>query len=90
MVTAILDELGRAGIDQLPAALAADAGYWNEQHMDEVVANKHIPVLVAPDHAAPPARMDGRTVRVDANRARLRARTGAIQETQTNNRTNVR
>ena len=49
MVTAILDELGRAGIDQLPAALAADAGYWNEQHMDEVVANKHIPVLIPPD-----------------------------------------
>jgi transposase len=49
MVTATLDELGRAGIDQLPEAVAADAGYWNEQHMDEVVANKHIPVLVAPD-----------------------------------------
>jgi transposase len=49
MVTATLDELRRAGIDQLPEAVAADAGYWNEQHMDEVVANKHIPVLVAPD-----------------------------------------
>jgi transposase len=49
MVTATLAELERAGIDQLPEAVAADAGYWNEQHMDEVVANKHIPVLVAPD-----------------------------------------
>ena len=49
MVTATLGELERAGIDQLPDAVAADAGYWNEQHMDEVVANKHIPVLVAPD-----------------------------------------
>jgi transposase len=49
MVTAILDELERADIDQLPEAVAADAGYWNEEHMDEVVANKHIPVLVAPD-----------------------------------------
>jgi transposase len=49
MVTATLDELRRAGIDQLPETVAADAGYWNEQHMDEVVANKHIPVLVAPD-----------------------------------------
>ena len=48
MVTATLGELGRAGIDQLPEAVAADAGYWNEQ-MDEVVANKHISVLVAPD-----------------------------------------
>jgi Transposase domain (DUF772) len=49
MVDATLDELERAGIDQLPEAIAADAGYWNEQQMDEVVANKHIPVLVAPD-----------------------------------------
>lgn len=49
MVTATLHELERAEIDQLPEAVAADAGYWNEEHMDEVVANKHIPVLVAPD-----------------------------------------
>ena len=49
MVTAVLGELERAGVDQLPEAVAADAGYWNEEHMDEVVANKHIPVLVAPD-----------------------------------------
>jgi transposase len=49
MVTATLHELARAGIRQLPEAVAADAGYWNEQQMDEVVANKHIPVLVAPD-----------------------------------------
>ena len=49
MVTATLGELAHAGIDQLPEAVAADAGYWNERHMDEVVANKHIPVLVAPD-----------------------------------------
>ena len=49
MVTATLDELGRGGIDQRPEAVVADAGYWNEQHMDEVVAHQHIPVLVAPD-----------------------------------------
>jgi hypothetical protein len=42
MVTATLDELERAGIDQLPETVAADAGDWNEQHMDEVVADKHI------------------------------------------------
>jgi hypothetical protein len=29
--------------------VAADAGYCNEQHMDEVIANKHIPVLIPPD-----------------------------------------
>jgi transposase len=49
MVTATLDELERAGVEQLPEAVAADAGYWNEQHMDEVTANKHLPVLIPPD-----------------------------------------
>jgi transposase len=49
MVTATLDELSAAGIEQPPETVAADAGYWNEQHMDEVVANKHIAVLIAPD-----------------------------------------
>jgi transposase len=49
MVTATLQELERAGVPQRPEVIAADAGYWNEQHIDEIVANKHIQVLVAPD-----------------------------------------
>jgi hypothetical protein len=49
MVTATLAELERVGVSERPEAVAADAGYWNEQQMDEVVAHKHIPVLVAPD-----------------------------------------
>ena len=49
MVTATLTELEQAGVPQRPEAIAADAGYWNEHQMDEIVANKHIPVLIAPD-----------------------------------------
>jgi transposase len=49
VVDAVLAELDRAGIARRPEAIAADAGYWNEQHMDTVVADRHIPVLVAPD-----------------------------------------
>ncbi|MBV9680226.1 MAG: transposase [Solirubrobacterales bacterium] len=50
MVAAVVRELGRAGVNhELLEAVAADAGYWNEQQMDDVVANQHIPVLVAPD-----------------------------------------
>jgi len=49
MVTSRLQELERIVVSQLPEEIAADAGYWNEQHMDEVVANKHIPVLIPPD-----------------------------------------
>jgi transposase len=49
MVSATLGELERVGVGALPQAVAADAGYWNEQHMDEVTANKQIPVLIPPD-----------------------------------------
>jgi transposase len=49
MLTATLAELARAGsASQLEVALA-DTQYWNEQHMDEVTANKHVQVLIPPD-----------------------------------------
>ena len=82
MVTATLDELERVGIDDLPEAVAADAGYWNEQHMDEVVANKHIPVLVARQgHPRYPQALVVLGARLmDAHRAGLRARPPAVIE----------
>jgi len=49
MICATLDELERVGIAERPQVALADAQYWNEQHMDEVIANKHIQVLVRPD-----------------------------------------
>jgi hypothetical protein len=49
MVTATLNQLERIGVTELPEAVVADAGYWNEEHIDEVVANKHIAVLIPPD-----------------------------------------
>jgi transposase len=52
MVTATLTELEKAGVPQRPEVIVADAGYWNEQHMDEIVANKHVQVLVAPDKSS--------------------------------------
>ena len=51
MLTAALSELERAGVSDRPEVALADAGYWNEQHMDEVIANKHIQVLIPPDSA---------------------------------------
>ena len=52
MVTATITELERAGVTgQIETALA-DTQYWNEQHMDEVIANKHIQVLIPPDGGA--------------------------------------
>jgi hypothetical protein len=49
MITATLAELERVGIAERPQVALADAQYWNEQHMDEVIANKHIQVLIRPD-----------------------------------------
>ena len=51
MIDAALSELDRAGVTQRPEVALADAGYWNEQHMDEVIANQHIQVLIPPDSA---------------------------------------
>jgi transposase len=49
MVDAALRELEQAGISDKPQAALADAGYWNEQHMDDITAEHGIPVLVPPD-----------------------------------------
>jgi transposase len=49
MVTATLAELERAGISARPQTALADAQYWNEEHIDEVIANKHVQVLIPPD-----------------------------------------
>jgi Transposase DDE domain len=49
MVTATIGELERAGVTARPETVIADTQYWNEQHMDEVIANKHVQVLIPPD-----------------------------------------
>ena len=48
-VNATLRELEQAGISDKPQAALADAGYWNEQHMDDITSEHGIPVLVRPD-----------------------------------------
>jgi transposase len=49
MVTATIAELERAGVTGRPETALADAQYWNEEHIDEVIANKHVQVLIPPD-----------------------------------------
>ena len=49
MITAAIDELENVGIAERPEVALADAQYWNEEHIDEVIANKHIQVLIPPD-----------------------------------------
>jgi transposase len=61
MITATLAELDRVGIAERPHVALADAQYWNEQHMDEVIACKHIQVLVRPDSSGRTAPRPGWT-----------------------------
>ena len=49
MVAATLRELADAGVSEKPRVALADAGFWNEQHMDKVTADHHIEVLIPPD-----------------------------------------
>jgi hypothetical protein len=49
MVSATLGELERAGSRERPHVALADSQYWNEEHIDEVIDNKHIQVLIPPD-----------------------------------------
>jgi hypothetical protein len=49
MIDTALAELEQAGVTDKPEVVVADAGYWNEQHMDHVVGEHGIQVLTPPD-----------------------------------------
>jgi len=49
MVKATKRELQAVGVTETPGVAVADSGYWNEEQMDNVVANEHVQVLIPPD-----------------------------------------
>ena len=49
MVAATLRELDQAGVSEKPKVALADAGFWNERHMDHVTAEHGLEVLIPPD-----------------------------------------
>ncbi len=49
MVRATKKELEAIGVTETPGVAVADSGYWNEEQMDNVVANEHVQVLIPPD-----------------------------------------
>ena len=49
MVKATKSELQAIGVTETPGVAVADSGYWNEEQMDNVVANEHVQVLIPPD-----------------------------------------
>ncbi|MCA1677971.1 MAG: transposase, partial [Actinobacteria bacterium] len=48
MVDATQRELQAAGVTQTPGVLLADAGYWHQQQMDNII-ERGIQILIAPD-----------------------------------------
>jgi transposase len=49
MVKATKKELEAIGVTETPGVAVADSGYWNEEQMDNVIANEHVQVLIPPD-----------------------------------------
>jgi transposase len=49
MVEATKRELEAIGVTETPGVAVADSGYWNEEQMDNVIANEHVQVLIPPD-----------------------------------------
>jgi transposase len=49
MVEATKRELEAIGVTETPGVAVADSGYWNEQQMDNVIADEHVQVLIPPD-----------------------------------------
>jgi hypothetical protein len=49
MLNATTRERDSAGVGHRPAVVLADAGYWNEQHMDDTTAEHGLRVLIPPD-----------------------------------------
>jgi hypothetical protein len=49
MVQSMLNELTHAGVTDRPQMVVADAGYWNDEHINEVIADHHLQVLIPPD-----------------------------------------
>jgi hypothetical protein len=77
MVGAAIAELEQAGVSDGPRVALADCQYWNEEHMDEVVANKHIQVLIPPESQARAEPRAGSTGgRYDYMRAVLKSEAG--------------
>lgn len=49
MVKATKRELEAIGVTETPGVAVADSGYWNEEQMDNVIADEHVQVLIPPD-----------------------------------------
>jgi hypothetical protein len=49
MIDATIKELQRVGVSESPQTVVVDPGYWHKQQLENIVANRHIQVLIPPD-----------------------------------------
>jgi transposase len=49
MIQSMSRELIRAGVTERPGLVLADAGYWNDEHINDVICDEHLRVLIPPD-----------------------------------------
>jgi transposase len=49
MIQSMSQELTAAGVTDRPELVVADAGYWNEEHINHVICDEHLQVLIPPD-----------------------------------------
>ena len=91
MVKATKRELQAIGVSETPVVAIADSGYWNEQQIDNVVANEHVQVLIPPDAGKRDTPRPGwRALRIDARCPRERLRRPTLPKTKGDGRAGVR
>jgi hypothetical protein len=49
MIQSMSHELKSTGVTDRPELVVADAGYWNVEHINHVIGNEHLQVLIPPD-----------------------------------------
>ena len=49
MIQSMTRELKSAGVTDRPELVVADAGYWNVEHINHVIGDEHLQVLIPPD-----------------------------------------
>ena len=92
MIAAARHELARAGVEQPPEVVLADAGYWHHVQMERL-AGEGVTVLVPPDankRARRAAGLERRALRVHASRLGHRPGRRALRQTPGHDRAGLR
>ena len=81
MIQATERELENVGIAERPEVIVADAGYWHQEQMDEIVCRgmQVLDPARCQETQRRPRRVDRRRLRLDAHRPGSRTRPRALR-----------